>query len=196
MTLTNKQEKFAQLVASGLNHSDAYRQSYDASNSSNPTIWERAWECAHHSHVAARIEYLKSLRQQQQLKAWRWSEEKSMREVETNLTGAREDHEWPAANKAAEQAMKLSGHLLETRVDVNVSGNVTHALVSLSDEELRALVTAARLLAQQPGATGAVVEGELVPPAALPTGGDPQPDETATLLTGPDDDNRQQPDET
>ena len=41
--LTEKQERFAHLVADGLNFSAAYREVYDASDMSKPSVW-REWE--------------------------------------------------------------------------------------------------------------------------------------------------------
>ena len=58
-TLTSKQEKFAQLVASGKNQSDAYRQAYDAENMTDKTIHETACEVAANPKVSARIKKLR-----------------------------------------------------------------------------------------------------------------------------------------
>ena len=55
MALTPKQEKFAQLVASGTNQSDAYRQAYNAENMQGKTINERASVLAKQDNVATRI---------------------------------------------------------------------------------------------------------------------------------------------
>ena len=57
--LTAKQERFAQLVASGSSYSDAYRQAYDAENTAGPTINSNAYKLAvEHNAVAMRIEEL------------------------------------------------------------------------------------------------------------------------------------------
>ena len=54
--LTPKQEKFAQLVASGVNHSDAYRQAYSPPNSAPSAIQANAYKLAvKHTQVAQRI---------------------------------------------------------------------------------------------------------------------------------------------
>lgn len=61
--LTEKQEKFAQLVgAKGLGQSEAYRQSYDASRSNNQTVWTRACELLKDAKIAARVEELRTMR--------------------------------------------------------------------------------------------------------------------------------------
>lgn len=59
MALTPKQEKFAQLVASGVNQSDAYRQVYNADKMSGSTVNRQAHEVAQNSNVTARIAELR-----------------------------------------------------------------------------------------------------------------------------------------
>lgn len=60
--LTDKEEKFAQLLASGkeITQSDAYRQVYSVKNMANKTIWENASRIADRSKVKARIAELKA----------------------------------------------------------------------------------------------------------------------------------------
>lgn len=61
MTLTSKQEKFAQLLGtSSITQSDAYRQSYSAKNMDDKTIWEEASRMAADPKVHARIAQLKA----------------------------------------------------------------------------------------------------------------------------------------
>ena len=59
MALTPKQEKFAQLVASGVNQSDAYRRVYNADKMSGSTVNRQAHEVAQNSNVTARIAELR-----------------------------------------------------------------------------------------------------------------------------------------
>ena len=59
MKLTAKQEKFARLVASGLNQSDAYRQAYDAKRMKAETIHEKASRIANSDKVRARLAELR-----------------------------------------------------------------------------------------------------------------------------------------
>ena len=59
MKLTNKQEKMAQLVASGENQSDAYRQAYDAQGMPSNQVWVRASEVMANSKVLVRINELR-----------------------------------------------------------------------------------------------------------------------------------------
>jgi len=56
--LTAKQERFAQLVASGINSSDAYRQAYDPKKSSDVTINKEASALRCSPNIARRIEQL------------------------------------------------------------------------------------------------------------------------------------------
>lgn len=64
MALTPKQEAFAQLIAlskpeDNMTQAEAYRRSYNASNMTDKTIWERASVVAADSKVKARIEELR-----------------------------------------------------------------------------------------------------------------------------------------
>lgn len=61
MTLTTKQEKFAQAVADGMTQADAYRAAYDTSKSKPETIWVRASELMADSKVSARVAELKAV---------------------------------------------------------------------------------------------------------------------------------------
>jgi len=57
-TITDKQYAFIQSMLAGNNQSDAYREAYDASEMTNPTIWARASELRHTSKVSAWLDYL------------------------------------------------------------------------------------------------------------------------------------------
>lgn len=57
--LTPKQEKFAQLIARGGSHSDAYRGSYNASKMKPASVQRKAHELLQNVHVSARVEELK-----------------------------------------------------------------------------------------------------------------------------------------
>ena len=60
MTLTAKQEAFAQAVASGKTQADAYRCAFDAENMKAETIHKRASELMDNGEVAGRVAHLKS----------------------------------------------------------------------------------------------------------------------------------------
>ena len=59
MTLTVKQEAFAQGIADGLDQASAYRAAYDAEGMADNTIYARASELVRNSKVADRIAELK-----------------------------------------------------------------------------------------------------------------------------------------
>ena len=58
MSLTPKQEKFAQEVASGKSQADAYRAAFNCAKSKPETIWSRATELMANSEVMARVKEL------------------------------------------------------------------------------------------------------------------------------------------
>ncbi len=58
--LTGKQERFAQLVASGKTQADAYRLAYDASGSNDATVADEAYHLTSHPEVAPRIAELQA----------------------------------------------------------------------------------------------------------------------------------------
>lgn len=59
MALTPKQEKFAQLVASGMSQSEAYKQAYPGITMSDKTIYERASVLAKNSKIVTRLAELR-----------------------------------------------------------------------------------------------------------------------------------------
>ena len=85
MSLTPKQEKFAQNVAAGMSLSDAYRASYDASKSNKQTVNQRAHEINGKSEIAARIKQLKEQLSERQL----WSREDSIKKLIDVMSDAR-----------------------------------------------------------------------------------------------------------
>lgn len=60
MSLTQKQEKFAQCVADGLSQADAYRAAFEAGNMKPETIYSRASELMADSKVSGRVKELQS----------------------------------------------------------------------------------------------------------------------------------------
>lgn len=59
MTLTAKQEAFAQGIADGLDQASAYRAAYDAENMSDPAIYVEASRIMDNPKVALRVKELK-----------------------------------------------------------------------------------------------------------------------------------------
>lgn len=60
MTLTSKQETFAQHIANGSTQADAYRAAYNAENMADGSIWREASLLLDRPKVAQRVEQLRS----------------------------------------------------------------------------------------------------------------------------------------
>lgn len=74
MTITTKQEKFAQSLADGMTQADAYRTAYSADRQTDATVWANASRMAANSMVVARVASLKALLADKAL----WTREKSV----------------------------------------------------------------------------------------------------------------------
>lgn len=57
--LTSKQQAFAQAVASGMTHADAYRAAYDASKMKAAAIQSKAYELMQDGEITARVTELR-----------------------------------------------------------------------------------------------------------------------------------------
>ena len=75
MTLTTKQEGFAQSVADGLSQAEAYRANYSADRMTDKSVWEKASELAANVKVSARVADLREALAQKQL----WTRADSVR---------------------------------------------------------------------------------------------------------------------
>ena len=95
MTLTAKQEAFAQAVANGLNHSDAYRTAYKPKPMSNLALHVRAYEVATNSKVIVRVAMLKGKLEQKAL----WTREMSVSALSGIAQGSDKGTEIVAAVK-------------------------------------------------------------------------------------------------
>ena len=60
MALTSKQEAFAQAIAGGMNHADAYRSAYNAGGMKSAVIDVKACELAKNGKVAVRLAELQA----------------------------------------------------------------------------------------------------------------------------------------
>ena len=77
MTLTAKQEQFAQAIASGMNQSDAYRAAYDAGGMKASSVTEKASELANNVKVTSRVAELQAQLAEKQL----WTRQDSVTEL-------------------------------------------------------------------------------------------------------------------
>ena len=143
MALTSKQQAFCDAILQGNNQSDAYRLAYNVGNMLPETIHSRAYELMQGGEITASIEESRQRNRD-------WTLATVLAECDTNLAGARSDHQWSAANAIVTTGAKVAG-VLTDKVDINV----THTLKpGLTLEELEARVQ--RLDALEAG----VVDGE------------------------------------
>lgn len=85
MTLTFKQEAFAQAIADGMTQADAYRAAYDAEGMSDGAIYVEASKLIDRPNVAQRVKELKEALSEKVL----WTREMSVRALkETYETSA------------------------------------------------------------------------------------------------------------
>lgn len=137
MTLTPKQEKFAQAVASGMTQADAYRHAYSAENMADSTIWSRASELAADGKVSGRIKALQEAATIDTL----WSRELSIKTKRQALQIAMEKKDSRAIIQAGDALDRLYGYEPPKRVDVtssdgSMSPNKRRPFEDLTDEEL------------------------------------------------------------
>ncbi len=137
MTLTPKQEKFAQAVASGMTQSDAYRHAYSTENMADSTIWTKASELAADGKVSGRIKAL----QEAAAIAALWSRVLSIKTKRQALQIAIEKKDSRAIIQASEALDRLYGYEPPKRVDVtssdgSMSPNKRRPFEDLTDEEL------------------------------------------------------------
>lgn len=84
MTLTAKQEAFAQAIVDGLNQSDAYRKAYDAENMKAETIQSKASTMMREGKVRERVLDLRAVVESKQL----WTREDSIRTLKSVIGDA------------------------------------------------------------------------------------------------------------
>ena len=153
MALTSKQQAFCDAILQGNNQSDAYRLAYNVDNMLPETVHSRAYELMQDGEIAASVAEARQRNRD-------WTVATILADCDTNLAGARQDHQWSAANAIVTTGAKVAG-VLTDKVDISV----THTLKpGLTLEELEARVT--RLDALEAGALNAapykeaVVEGK------------------------------------
>ena len=141
--LTAKQQAFCDAILQGNNQSDAYRLAYNVGNMLPETIGNNAYKLMQNNDIATTLVDARQQRRD-------WTLATILADCDINLAGAREDHQWSAANAIVTTGAKVAG-ILTDKVDINV----THTLKpGLTLEELEARV--ARLDALEAG----VVDGE------------------------------------
>lgn len=114
MTLTAKQEQFAQAIASGMGQSQAYRSVYNVSEMKQETVHEVASRTAKSRKVSARVEELKAETAAKAL----WTREKSVQALAAIADGigvASKPNEVVAAVK---ELNAMQGFNAPTKIDV------------------------------------------------------------------------------
>lgn len=120
MTLTAKQEAFAQAVASGLNQSDAYRSAYNAGKMKAETVQKRASELAADGEVAGRVASLREAIASKGL----WTREKSVQALAAIADGGEaKANEIVAAIK---ELNLMHGFNAPSKIEVN--GSMIHRI--------------------------------------------------------------------
>ena len=141
---TAKQAAFVDAILQGNDQHAAYiAAGYSVSGMKPTTITEEACKLAANPNISTMIVDARQQRRD-------WTLATVLQDCDTNLAGARADHQWSAANAIVTTGAKVAG-VLTDKVDINV----THTLKpGLTLEELEARVT--RLDALEAG----VVDGE------------------------------------
>lgn len=120
MTLTAKQEAFAQAVSGGMTQSDAYRSAYDASKTKPDVVSVKASQLMADGKVAVRVAELQAALADKQL----WTRIDSVTELADIARGA----ESKAAEKiAAIKELNLM-HGFNAPTKVEIAGNLIHRI--------------------------------------------------------------------
>lgn len=113
MSLTPKQEKFAQCIADGMSQADAYRASFDCKKSKNETIWKRASELVGNGAVSGRIAELRTKLEKKTL----WTREMSVKA----LIGAYKEGKPSEKIAAVKELNLMHGYNIPLADDANTS---------------------------------------------------------------------------
>jgi hypothetical protein len=117
MSLTAKQEAFAQAVASGMSQAEAYRTHYDVDPDCKPeTIWVNASQLMSDTNVSQRVTILKDEIAAKAL----WTREDSVRTLKTVIEGNDKGNEITGAVKVLNEM-----HGYNAPKEINVNGNLT-----------------------------------------------------------------------
>jgi phage terminase small subunit len=103
--LTQKQEAYCQLVASGSNYSDAYRSAYNCAHTKDTTVNRNAAALAKHDKITARLMVLNKQHQQRH----DITVDTITADFQENIQLAKELNKPEAVNSALNGLMKLYG---------------------------------------------------------------------------------------
>lgn len=120
MTLTAKQEAFAQAVADGLTQADAYRSAYDAGKMKAETVQSKASILMANGMVRARVDSLKAALESKGL----WTREKSVQALAAIADGS-----GAKANEIVAAIKELNlMHGFNAPSKVEISGAMVHRI--------------------------------------------------------------------
>ena len=124
MSLTAKQEKFAQAIADGKSQADAYRLAYSASKQTEATVWANASRVASDSKVLARVNELKSALADKAL----WTREQSVNRLVAvfNMSDKASDHV-----AAVKELNAMHGFNAPQKHEHEVKGGLTFTRIEL-----------------------------------------------------------------
>ena len=125
MSITPKQEKFAQEVASGKSQADAYRAAFDCARSKPETVRRKASELMAHGNVSAMVEKLKEQLAEKSL----WKREDSVNVLAEIAKAAEKDAD---RVRAVSELNKMHG--FEAPQKVEHSGGVVVTAAPLDEE--------------------------------------------------------------
>ncbi len=117
MSLTSKQEAFAQAVAGGLTHAEAYRTCYDVDPECKPeTIWVNASQLMSDANVSQRVTLLKDEIAAKAL----WTREDSVRTLKEVL----DNGDARPSDKTGAVKVLNEMHGYNAPKEINVNGNL------------------------------------------------------------------------
>lgn len=152
--LTGKQERFAQLIAAGMNQSSAYRAAYDAKRMKDEVVRVEAYRLAAHPNITLRVNEIRA----PVIEQVRYTLKEAMDEAKTVLAEALALGQTGAAASAVALRSKLNGLLVEDRQ------NDRPPFSDYTDDELdRAADATERAIAQAQGQETGVTEGKAAP---------------------------------
>ena len=132
-SLTPQQEKFAQLIASGMNQSAAYRVAYNAKRMKANVVTVEASKLAANPKITLRVSEIRK----PVIEAARYGLKEAMGEAEMALLGALALGQAGAAVSAVTLRARLHGLLVEDRE------NARDAYTDMSDKELEQVIAEA-----------------------------------------------------
>ena len=124
--LTDKQEKFCINVVSGMTLCDAYKNSYDAENMQDNTIYNKASDLSKKGEIRARIEELRKEARTDKImstaKRKEWLTDMIMKDIEASRTDKL---------KALDILNKMDGEYIEK---IKAEVDITNMVVDIEDE--------------------------------------------------------------